>query len=226
MAGAPFFFAVADGEGVAVGVGLSAGVSLGLGEGEGVSVGDGEGEAFFFFFPGEALGEGDGVEVGEAFFFLVGEADGFSSDLSAGFGESASFFFFAEVGVGDFSGVVVAFGDGDFSAIDVFFVVPELLRFRGAGVGVGAKIFFSLVPRDSSAAARTGKLVTIVRPARVANPMANARRLAVIPNAVEAVTQPAQRARPGFPPRSASSDILRGPSTSLRSARDDTRFEV
>jgi hypothetical protein len=35
---------------------------------------------------------------------------------------------------------------GDFSAVDFFFVF-----FRGAGVGVGAKIFLSLVPIDSSA---------------------------------------------------------------------------
>ena len=150
LAGAPFFFGV--GEVVAVGVGLSFGASVGLGEGDGVSDGVGEGDAFFFFFPGEAVGEGDGVGVGEAFFFFAGEADGLVSDLSAGgFAEPVSFFL--GVGVGDFSGVAVAFGDGDFSAADVFFVVLELLRLRGAGVGVGTKNFLSLVPRDSSARA-------------------------------------------------------------------------
>jgi len=124
-------------------------------------VGDGEGEAFFFFFPGEALGEGDGVAVGEAFFFFAGEADGLSADFSAGFAVPVSLFFFVD-GVGDFSGVVVAFGDGDFWATDVFFVVLELLRFRGAGVGEGAKNFLSLVPRDSSA--RTGMSTPVSKP--------------------------------------------------------------
>jgi hypothetical protein len=47
-----------------------------------------------------------------------------------------------------------------------------------------------------------------VRPARAANPMANA-RFAVIPSL-------------GDEFRETSSDIRRGPSTSLRSARDDT----
>ena len=153
VAGAPFFFGVGDGEGVALEDGLSEGVSVAVGEGDGVSVGvgDGDGDAFFFFLPGEAVGEGDGVGVGEAFFLFAGEAAGASSDLSAGVGVPVSFFFFAGVGVGDFSGV--AFGEGDFSATEAFFVVPELLRFRGAGVGVGAKIFFSLVPSDSAARA-------------------------------------------------------------------------
>jgi hypothetical protein len=66
-----------------------------------------------------------------------------------------------------------------------------------------------LLPNDSSAGAGAAKLVRIVRTARAANPMAIARRLAVFPSA-------------GGEPRGPSSDVLRGPSTSLRSARDDT----
>jgi hypothetical protein len=130
-----------------------------------------------FFFSLLAVGEDSGDGLGEAFFFFAGK------------------------GVGDFSGVALGLGVGDFSAVDFFFVC-----FRGAGVGVGAKIFLSLLPNDSSAATRTAKLVTIARPARAANPRANARRLLVIPSEVEE-------------PRGASSDILRGPSTcaSLRS---------
>jgi len=135
-----------------VGLGLSIGVSVGLGEDDGVSLGVGEGDVFFFFFPGEALAEDSGVGVGEALFFFLGEGEALASGVSEGLGLGDALRFFAGDGDGDFSGVAAAFGEGDFSATGVFFEVLELLRcFRGAGVGVGAKIFFSLVPNDSSA---------------------------------------------------------------------------
>ncbi len=153
MAGAPFFFG--EGDGLAVGLGLSVGVSVGLGEDDGVSVGVGEGDVFFFFFPGEALGEVSGVGVGEAFFFFLGEGEALSAGVSSGLGLGDALRFFPGEGEGDFSGVAAALGEGDFSATGVFFDVLELLRcLRGFGVGVGAKIFFILLPNDSSA--RTG----------------------------------------------------------------------
>jgi hypothetical protein len=72
-----------------------------------------------------------------------------------GVGLAAAFLFFEEAGDGDFSGMAVGFGVADFSASSFFFFgTVELLRcFRGVGVGVGAKIFLSLVPNDSSACA-------------------------------------------------------------------------
>jgi hypothetical protein len=196
VAGAPFFFGEGDTEGAGLGVSLA----LGVEEGDGDSVGDGVGETagLRFFFFGEELGDDSGVGVGEDFFFF-GEEEALGVAVSAGVGLAAFF-----LGDGAFSGDAVGLGEGDFSAV-VFFLVC----LRGVGVGVGAKIFLSLVPNDSSADARTAKFVTIARLARAANPMANARRLAVIPSAVEE-------------PRGASSDVLRGPSTSLRFARDDT----
>jgi len=93
-------------------------VTLGLAETDGDSDGDalGVGELLdFFFFFGDALGEDSGDGVGEDFFF---------------FGE------------GDFSGVALGSGVGDFCALDF------VLCFRGVGVGVGAKIFFNSVPTD------------------------------------------------------------------------------
>lgn len=135
-----------------MGPGLSVGVSVGLGEDDGVSVGVGEGDVFFFFFPGEALGEDSGAGVGEAFFFFLGDGEALASGVSEGVGLGEALRFFPGDGDGDFSGVAAAFGEGDFSATGVFFDVLELLRcFRGAGVGVGAKIFFNLLPNDSSA---------------------------------------------------------------------------
>ena len=126
-----------------MGVSLGSGVALGLAEADGDSEGDalGVGELFdFFFFFGDALGEDSGDGLGDAFFFF-GEDD--FSGVADGFG------------VADFSGAAVGFGVGDFSAVDFFFV-----RFRGAGVGVGSKIFFNFVPNDSSAGAWTAKAVT------------------------------------------------------------------
>ena len=75
-----------------------------------------------------------------------------SADFNDGVGLGETFCFFA--GVGDLPGVVLGFGEGDFSVVS--FLAVELLRcFRGAGVGVGAKIFLSLLPNDSSACARS-----------------------------------------------------------------------
>ena len=136
MAGAPFFF----GEAEAVALGL--GVSLGLGEAEADSCGEGVGVGEFlrFFFLLDGLGEDSGVGLGDDFFFFT-EAEG----LEDGVGLSVDFFF----GDGDFSGDAVGFEVGDFSSVDFFF-----LCFRGVGVGVGAKIFFSSVPSDCAAGAR------------------------------------------------------------------------
>jgi hypothetical protein len=167
-------------------------VTLGLEVGGEDSVGLGEGDGLRFFFFGEALGEESGAGVGEVFFFF-GEA--VTAGVSAGVGLADAFFFFDGDGDGDFSGVGDGLGVGDFSATSFFFEVVELLRcFRGVGVGVGAKIFLILLPNDSSAGAGAAKFVSIMRPARAANPMANARRLAVIPSEVEE-------------PRGTSSDI-------------------
>ena len=150
VAGAPFFFADGEGDLVGLSVSPSPGEALGLGDGIGDSsgVGLGEGDVLRFFFFGEALGEESGDGVGEAFFFL-GEMEGLGSGFSVGVGVAAAFFLFEDEGEGDFSGVADGFGGGDFSATSFFFVA--LLRcFRGAGVGVGAKIFLSLLPNDSS----------------------------------------------------------------------------
>lgn len=145
VAGAPFFF---DGlAGVAVGWADSLGpaVGLGFGEDDGDSSGDGLGVAgplcFFFFVEAVAEGSGDGVTDG-FFFFAVAEGD----DSGA---EPGDDFLFGEA---DFSGEAVGFGVGDFSALAFF-----LVCLRGAGVGVGAKIFFKLVPNESSAGARAAK---------------------------------------------------------------------
>ena len=100
-----------------------------------------------FFFLLDGLAEISGVGLGDDFFFFT-DAVG----LEDGVGLSAAFLF----GDGDLSGVAVGFGVGDFSAVDFFF-----LCFRGAGVGVGAKIFFTLSPNDSSAGARTAIAPTV-----------------------------------------------------------------
>jgi hypothetical protein len=105
----------------------------------------GVGEALRFFFLLDALGEDSGVGLGEDFFFFV-EADALGDGVSDGVGLAAAFF----LGTADFSSVAVGFGVVDFSAVDFFFVC-----LRGVGVGVGAKIFLSLVPNVSSAGART-----------------------------------------------------------------------
>lgn len=187
VAGAPFFFGDGEGDRVGLGVSSSPGVVLGLGDGIGDSpgVGLGEGDGLRFFFFGEALGEESAAGDGDAFFFL-GEMEGLGSGFSVGAGLAASFFFFADEGEGDFSGVADGFGVGDFSVSAFFFVAVALLRcFRGAGVGVGAKIFLILLVNDSSAGAGTAKFVRMVRPARAAQAMASVRRLAVIPSEAE-----------------------------------------
>ena len=99
-----------------------------------------------FFFLEEGLGEtsGEGLGLGEDFFFF-GEGEIVGSSFAVGVGLGVVFFFEE----GDFSGDAVGFGVGDFVAVAFFFVL------RGIGVGVGAKIFFSLLPNDSSAGAFT-----------------------------------------------------------------------
>ena len=140
MAGAPFLF----GEGVSevFGASLGSGVTLGLIEADGDSSGDGlgVGELFRFFFLLDTLGDVSGDEVGEVFFFF---GDALAVGVSAGVGLGDDFFF----GDADFSGVAEGFGVGDFSALDFFFVC-----FRGVGVGVGAKIFLSVVGKSSAGA--------------------------------------------------------------------------
>lgn len=115
--------------------------------------GVGLGEDFFFFAEADALGEDSGVGLGEDFFFFA-ETDALGDGVSDGVGLAGVFFF----GDGDFSGVALAFGVGDFSDVDFFFVC-----LRGVGVGVGAKTFLSLSPNDSSAGARTAKPVSIAQ---------------------------------------------------------------
>jgi len=204
VAGAPFF--LGEGVGVTLGVSSASGVAVGPGEGSGDSAGVGVGDEDLRFFFGEALGEESGVGVEDDFLFFLGEADALGSGFSVGVGLAAvffffeeaealapgfstgvglpeAFFFFEEKGDGDFSGVGDGFGVGDFSASSFFFGAVELLRcLRGVGVGVGSKILLILLPNDSSAGARAAKLVRI---ARAATPRANARRLRVIPSAVE-----------------------------------------
>jgi hypothetical protein len=161
VAGAPFFFGEGEGDGVAPGVSLAPGVGLDDGAGDSVGVGDGAGECLRFFF-GDALAEASGSGVGEDFFFLFGEAEALGSGFSVGVGLAEDFFFFDGEGDGDFSGVAEGFGAGDFSGSSFFFDAFELLRcFRGAGVGVGAKIFLILLPNDSSACPRFATLTSI-----------------------------------------------------------------
>jgi hypothetical protein len=152
VAGAPFFFGEGDGDAVGLGVSPASGVVLGPGEAAGDSVGEelGVGEDLRFFFFGEAFGEDSGEGLGEDFFFF-GEGEALGAGFSVGVGLGV--FFLAE-GVGDFSGDAFGFGEGDLSAVAFFFL-------RGAGVGVGAKIFLSFVPNDSSAGARMAALEII-----------------------------------------------------------------
>jgi hypothetical protein len=159
VAGAPFFFADGEDDGVTLGVSSAPGVKVELGEVAGDSAGVGEGEDLrFFFFFGEGLGEESGPGVGEALFF-PGEGDAIGSDFTMGLGLGEDFLLFDGDGdgngEGDFSGIGDGFDVGDFSVSPFFFRVVELLRcFRGAGVGVGAKIFLILLPNDCSACAR------------------------------------------------------------------------
>jgi hypothetical protein len=121
-------------------------LALGLADDAGDSPGDGLGvgdDLCFFFLLLDEAGDDSGDGLGEDFCFFA-EADELGDGVSEGVGVAAAFFF----GEGDFSGVALGFGVGDFSARDFFFVC-----LRGVGVGVGAKIFLSLVPIDSSAGA-------------------------------------------------------------------------
>jgi len=155
VAGAPFFFGDGESDGVALGISFAPGVAVGLEEGVEDSVGEGEGEGLrFFFFFGEGLGVDSGVRGSEVFFF-PGEGNAAGSGFSTILGLGEAFCLLDGEGAGDLSGIGEGFGVGDFSAVSFFFVAVELLRcFRGAGVGVGAKIFLILVPSDSSACAR------------------------------------------------------------------------
>jgi hypothetical protein len=105
------------------------------------------GEVLRFFFLEEGLGEASGEGLGLGDFFFFGEGEMLAVGFSVGLGLGDAFF----LGEGDFSGDAVGFGEGegDLVAVVFFFV------FRGAGVGVGAKIFLSLLPNDSSAGAFT-----------------------------------------------------------------------
>lgn len=157
VAGAPFFLAEGEGDGVTLCVSPAPADAFGLGEsaGDSVEVGVGDEEDLRFFF-GEGLGDESGPGVGEDFFFFFGEAEALGSAFSVGVGLAVVLFFFEEEGEGDFSGVADGFDVGDFSASSFFFGVVGLLRFfRGAGVGVGAKIFLILLPNDSSACERS-----------------------------------------------------------------------
>ncbi|HZE13339.1 MAG TPA: hypothetical protein VE086_06255 [Chthoniobacterales bacterium] len=145
-----------------MGVSLASGFTLGLAEADGDSSeeGFGVGELFRFFFLLDELGEGSGDGLGEDFFF----DDALGVGVSVGVGLDADFFFDDE----DFSGVADGFGVGDFSALDFFFVC-----FRGVGVGVGAKIFLSVVGKDSAAGARSAIVAPI-------NPIAKSARAILI----------------------------------------------
>ena len=152
VAGAPFFFGVEKGDGASLAAGSVVALDEGIGESPGVGVGDGKGLCFFFE---EGLGEDSGSGVGEELCFFFAE-DAPGSDFPAEKRLPEAPFFLSEEGDGDFSGVADGFGASDFSASSFFFGAFELLRcFRGAGVGVGAKIFFTLLPNDSSARARS-----------------------------------------------------------------------
>jgi hypothetical protein len=155
VAGAPFFFGDGDGDGLSFGVSPDSGAALGLAEDEGDSPtdGDGVGELLRFFFLLDAVGEDSGVGLGDNLFFFA-EAEGLGDGVSDGLGLAVAFFF----GDGDFSGIVLGFGVGDFSGVDFFFGC-----LRGVGVGVGAKIFLSLVPNVSSAGARMATPVSIAQ---------------------------------------------------------------
>lgn len=113
-----------------------------------------------FFFLGDALGEESGDGVGEDFFFFA-EGEALDSAFAAGVGLPATFF----LGDGDFSGEAVGFGEGEFSAVAFFFGC-----LRGVGVGVGAKIFLSLLPNDSSARelSTTPVIIAITKKVRAA----------------------------------------------------------
>jgi len=156
VAGDPFFFADGEGDGAALGFSLAPGAAVGLEEGVGDSAGGavGAGEGLCFFF-GEGFGEEFSVGVGEVFFFF-GEGKALGSGSSVRVGLPEAFICLEEEGDADFSGVADGFGVGDFSASSFFFGAVELLRcFRGVGVGVGAKIFLTLLPNDSSVRARS-----------------------------------------------------------------------
>jgi hypothetical protein len=164
VAGAPFFFGEGEPDGDSFGVPLASGLGLGLADSVGVSPGEGLGVGDvlrFFFLP--TLGEDSGDGLGEDFFFF-GEADGLGEGVSEAVGVAEAFFFFVEAeelgpGVSDGVGeaVTFCFGEADLAAADV-----DFFFFRGAGVGVGAKIFFNSVPSDCAAGADGANLARTV----------------------------------------------------------------
>lgn len=87
-----------------------------------------------------------------------GVSDGSGVGLAVEFFLEAMLFFF-----GEGSGVPFSFGDGEGVGV-VFFLVVEVLRFFGGGVG--SKNCFSFVPNDCSAPTGGGRLHTTSTAAR------------------------------------------------------------
>lgn len=111
VAGAPFFFAVEEGDGVGSADVLSSGVVSGVDEGEGASsdAGVGDAEDFRFFF---RLGLGDESGVSEVPFFFFGDGDGDASGSSSTVDAFDVLFRFVAEGEGDFSGGGEGFATG------------------------------------------------------------------------------------------------------------------
>ena len=195
VAGAPFFFGDWEAEGDEDGLSSGVVVASGAGDGEADPSGDGVGVAtpFFFFFLPEALAEASGEGVGEPFFFFFADADELASGVSAGVGLALDFFF-GEAD-GDFSGDAVGFGVADFSAVAFFFVFL-------CGVGVGASMFFSLVPNDCWADACSGRATKMAAQSKRA-----------VASTVDRV-------------REMSRDIPGTSSTAVRFGRDNTQFRL
>ena len=91
------------------------------------------------------------------FFFFFGEADALGSGFLGGSGTRGDFLFLRRRGRRRFLRSGRWFWRRRLFRFLFFFgAVDEVLRcFRGAGVGVGAKIFLILLPNDSSARARS-----------------------------------------------------------------------
>ena len=111
--------------------------------GDALADGDGDGVGDVFFFrrgdeEGEADGEGDGETVGELFGLALGEAVAF------GVGDAA--------GLADGLGEAPGFGEGVGVGDVFFFVLLELFRFFGGGVGW--KIRLISWPNDCAPASR------------------------------------------------------------------------
>ncbi len=156
VAGAPFFLGEGEGDGVSARAFPPLQVSRsGSKKAWRIPSDVGEGRRFaFLFLLWRSAWRRFWVRSRRSLLLFPGRRGCAGSAVSAGVGLGEAFLFFEGEGDGDFSGVADGFGVGDFSAVSVFFEVVELLRcFRGAGVGVGAKIFLILLPNDSSAGA-------------------------------------------------------------------------